>query len=268
MTTEDRTQSNAESMDNSSHSVYQAFTASCARWADRPFLHIPATATKPYATNAVDFTYGEAGAQVESLAKAYRAKGYRNPLRVGLLLENRADFFFHWLALNSLGCSVIPLHPDMPTQEMGYFLEHGEAALAVALPEAVNRLNIACADLASPPAIAASDNLEDLPPAPNAEETEAITGATECALLYTSGSTGRPKACILNNDYFLFSGHWYNTIGGMVKVIPGQERLLTPLPLNHMNAMACSTMAMIMSVFFGGILYRLIFRILFFITRT
>ncbi len=34
----------------------------------------------------------------------------------------------------------------------------------------------------------------------------------------------------------------------------GQERLLTPLPLNHMNAMACSSMAMIMS---GGCIIQL-----------
>jgi acyl-CoA synthetase (AMP-forming)/AMP-acid ligase II len=254
MTSENHSQASTPSMDNSASSVYQAFIASCTSWADRSFLHIPATATKSYASSAIDFTYGEAAAQVESRVNAYRAKGYRSPLRVGLLLENRADFFFHWLALNSLGCSVIPLHPDMPTQEMGYFLEHGEAALAVALPEAVGRLQSACAELASPPAIVASDNLEDLPQAPNTEEATIINGATECALLYTSGSTGRPKACILNNDYFLFSGHWYNTIGGMVEVIPGQERLLTPLPLNHMNAMACSTMAMIMS---GGCIVQL-----------
>jgi acyl-CoA synthetase (AMP-forming)/AMP-acid ligase II len=64
-------------------------------------------------------------------------------MRVGLLLENRAEYFIHWLALNSLGCSVIPLHPDMPTAEMGYFLEFGEAALVVTLPEALDRLHSA-----------------------------------------------------------------------------------------------------------------------------
>ncbi len=236
------------------NSVYDAFRASSEQWPDRPFLHIPATATTTYADGPVDFTYTQASSEVETLAALYQERGFCNPMRVGLLLENRAEFFFHWLALNSLGCSVIPLHPDMPTQEMGYFLEHGEAILTVALPEAVARLESACDGLTNPPAVVACDQLHTLPQAPVQDNAAAVATDTECALLYTSGSTGRPKACILDNDYFLFAGRWYNRIGGMVDVVPGQERLLTPLPLNHMNAMACSTLAMIMS---GGCIVQL-----------
>ncbi|MEP1596493.1 MAG: AMP-binding protein, partial [Halieaceae bacterium] len=200
------------------------------------------------------YSYGEAAAQVEACRVQYAQQGYGKPMRVGLLLENRAEYFFHWLALNSLGCSVIPLHPDMPTAEMGYFLEFGEAVLAIALPEAVDRLQTACAEISPPPPVVACDDLASLPVAPRQTGDTLIDRGTECALLYTSGSTGKPKGCILDNDYFLFAGHWYNTIGGLVDVEPGQERLLTPLPLNHMNAMACSTMAMIMS---GGCIVQL-----------
>src|SRR5690606_22110286 len=74
---------------------------------------------------------------------------------------------------------------------------------------------------------------------------------TECALLYTSGTTGRPKGCVLTNTYFLNSGTWYLTVGGLIQLGFGNERMLTPLPLFHMNAMATSTMTMIMS---GGCL--------------
>jgi acyl-CoA synthetase (AMP-forming)/AMP-acid ligase II len=70
---------------------------------------------------------------------------------------------------------------------------------------------------------------------------------TECGLLYTSGTTGRPKGCVLTNEYYLLAGEWYNRIGGMCAVQPGTERLITPLPMVHMNAMACSTMAMILA---------------------
>jgi acyl-CoA synthetase (AMP-forming)/AMP-acid ligase II len=68
---------------------------------------------------------------------------------------------------------------------------------------------------------------------------------SECALLYTSGTTGRPKGCVLPNEYFLYAGHWYARVGGLIAVREGEERMLTPLPVFHMNAMACSTMAMI-----------------------
>jgi acyl-coenzyme A synthetase/AMP-(fatty) acid ligase len=70
---------------------------------------------------------------------------------------------------------------------------------------------------------------------------------TECALLYTSGTTGRPKGCVLPNEYFLWAGRWYAEVGGLCSVKPGEDRLLTPLPMSHMNAMACSTMVMLLT---------------------
>ncbi|NOU07034.1 MAG: AMP-binding protein, partial [Hyphomicrobiaceae bacterium] len=36
-------------------------------------------------------------------------------------------------------------------------------------------------------------------------------------------------------------------VGGLIQLIPGEERMLTPLPLFHMNAMATSSMTMLMS---------------------
>src|SRR6202008_956656 len=63
---------------------------------------------------------------------------------------------------------------------------------------------------------------------------------SECALLYTSGTTGRPKGCVLANEYFLYAGYWYATVGGLIDVTDGEARMLTPLPVFHMNAMACS----------------------------
>ena len=68
---------------------------------------------------------------------------------------------------------------------------------------------------------------------------------SECALLYTSGTTGRPKGCVLPNEYFLYAGHWYATVGGLIALNHGSERMLTPLPVFHMNAMAYSAMAMV-----------------------
>ena len=58
---------------------------------------------------------------------------------------------------------------------------------------------------------------------------------------------------MLNNDYFTCMGDWYVNIDGYCRLTYGEERMLTPLPLVHMNAL-CSMMAMIMS---GGCIIQL-----------
>ena len=72
-------------------------------------------------------------------------------------------------------------------------------------------------------------------------------------MLYTSGTTGTPKGCMLNNEYFTCMGEWYANIDGYCRLAYAEERMLTPLPLVHMNAL-CSMMAMIMS---GGCIIQL-----------
>ena len=86
-----------------------------------------------------------------------------------------------------------------------------------------------------------------IPPAPAPMRDATPEANSECALLYTSGTTGRPKGCVLSNDYFLRCGRWYSEIGGLCTLRPGEDRLITPLPMTHVNAMAYSTLAMVLT---------------------
>ena len=71
-----------------------------------------------------------------------------------------------------------------------------------------------------------------------------VTAPGEAALLYTSGTTGTPKGCILSNEYFMEVGRLYMGLGGYCRFGLG-DRLATPLPVTHMNALAVSFMAML-----------------------
>jgi acyl-CoA synthetase (AMP-forming)/AMP-acid ligase II len=190
--------------------VFSAFERTARAHGAKPFLQ--------FLPDKVEYRYGEALEAVQAIARRYRDRGYRAGHRVALELPTSPEFLLHFLALNSLGAAVVPLNPEARPAERAYVVEHSEAAAVI------TRANL------------------DSPPPPAARES-----ASECALLYTSGTTGRPKGCLLSNFYFVNLGQRYLDEGGLCQVRPGVERLATPLPLFHMNALAVSTMAMILS---------------------
>ena len=226
-------------------SVYDAFRAAAEAHPDRTLFALPAETASRYGLNEATQSYAQAATGVDTLMQAYRDAGYRHGDRVALMLENRPEFFGHFLALNALGVSIVPLHHEMQTDELAYRLQHSEAGLLVTL-DAYRELAIdACA--ATGKTIPAVTPQESLPKTASSGRDGPNTRETEAAILYTSGSTGTPKGCLLSNDYFLLMGEWYINQGGYCVFGEDGERILTPLPVSHMNALACSFMAAVMS---------------------
>ena len=192
--------------------VHKAFEQTTRTHAAKPFLQVP--------SENVELTYAQAYQQVDALAARYAGRGYGPGHRVALRLPNGSAFLLHFLALNRIGAAVVPLNPDYRQAELDYVLGHSEAALVV---------DSSALDSFDPPRA----------PRPGP--------ASECALLYTSGTTGKPKGCLLDNAYFLAVGRRYVDEGGLCALRFGEERLITPLPLFHMNALAVSTTAMILT---------------------
>lgn len=221
------------------NSVHDFFMHSASEFADRPFLHVLEETADIYGIPAGRIRYGDLAARIDQRRRAYRDAGYGPGDRVGLLLENRPAFLEHWIALTGLGASIVPINPDLRQTELAYLASHSEMRLAVAITPRHDDLKQAAPDLT----ICGPD---DVPP-PSDQPKPSITagGDIEAALLYTSGTTGLPKGCVLNNSYFLNCGHWYRNVGGHCALRFDGERMITPLPLFHMNALACSTMAMI-----------------------
>lgn len=229
--------------------VYEVFRATAARAPGHPFLHVPASACTGYADGPLEYSYAQALAEVEALRIRYRDAGLGAGTRVALLLENRPAYFFHWFALNALGVSVVPLNPEYRAAEMGYLLAHSEVTAAVALGTRVAAVAAAAQSAGvNLPVLDEARVRDGLPRiARPGGEAPPPGRATECGLLYTSGTTGKPKGCMLSNDYFVRAGTRYANRGGYVQLEPGRSRVLTPLPLFHMNAMGGSTMGMVVT---------------------
>jgi len=227
--------------------VHAAFADTAARTPRADFLFTESVTARHYGITAGAISWGDAAAQVEALRRRYAAAGYGHGHRVGLLLENRPAFLLHWLALNALGVSVVPIHAELRAAELRYLIDHSEIALAVTLPGREDDLRRAAVEVHADLRTWVPDGPAPLPrpatPLPLAGVR--IGEETECALLYTSGTTGRSKGCILTNAYYLNAGRWYAGLGHLCTVRRDHERVITPLPLSHMNAMAFSTMLVI-----------------------
>src|SRR4030088_1453870 len=114
--------------------VFAAFQAASARNTQRPFISVLRETARAYDIATGELSYGHVQATVERLSGAYRQAGYGHGHRVGVLLENRPDFFLHWFALNALGVSLVPLNPDMRAAEFEYLIGHSEMVAALAIP--------------------------------------------------------------------------------------------------------------------------------------
>ncbi|MEP3435956.1 MAG: AMP-binding protein [Hoeflea sp.] len=239
-------------IDAGTQTIWQAFAASASRYPDRPLFNVMGETAGIYGIAPGETGYRQVHEQVTVLAAALQQKGYGPGYRVMLLLENRPEFFVWLLALNRIGASVVPVNPDLRHAELTYMTGHSEPSLIVGIASRCADLSNAAAEAGiGVPVIAPGDALPQPGPAgPVALRTDEagddLTGEEmEAALLYTSGTTGSPKGCILTNTYFLEAGRWYAGAGGLCTLTGNGERMITPLPIFHMNAMAYSFMAMV-----------------------
>jgi acyl-coenzyme A synthetase/AMP-(fatty) acid ligase len=220
--------------------LYSTFAACAERFAERPFLRAPVIATREYAAGAIEYSYASARYAVDKLRAGYQAFELVPGDRVALAFDSRLDLYLHMLAINALGASIVPLNMAGSDNELLYVIDHSDARLVTGVDDHLGRLNGLVEKLEEIRVVPAESISSDAEPASPVGELE-----TEVALLYTSGTTGMPKGCMLSNAYFLTMGRAYNELGGLCSIEAG-DRLLTPLPPNHMNALSTSFMAMMM----------------------
>ena len=226
-----------------------------ARHADKPFSRFCPRRPQAYGIAAGEITYRAAlRAGSHALIDAYRAEGYGAGHRVGILMENRPSFFLHWFALNALGVSLVPINPDLRAAELEYLIGHSEIVAAVVIPSRqARRRSRGQGHRARHPRRWTGRRAAPRSDAPAPSRARPIATANAPCSTPPAPPAGRRAACCRTNISSA-RGEWYASVGGLIALQCGTERMLTPLPVFHMNAMAYSAMAMVMT---GGCLIAL-----------
>ena len=191
-------------------------------------------------------TYGELARQTGRLARMLARRGVLPGSTVALHLHNGYQTTALFLGLMSAGYVAAPLNLLSRSRQLAGVLEHSEAGLVIGCTSHESVLREALSQMADAPACMIIDiDARDIVPADETDADETawtmpVARATDVALLmYTSGTTGQPKGVLLSHANLLAGA---TTIAGW-HGLSARDRVLSSLPLYHINGQVIATLA-------------------------
>ena len=195
------------------------------------------------------FTYREFDAAVNRAANMLSSHGVGKGDVVSLLLPNSAEYVVSYLACFKLGALAGPVNSLLKPEEMAYVVGNSEAKLilySTQFDEQVSELKREVTSLRAAVIFdderAATEGQKD---GPGAWGETVLTRDDEAIIIYTSGTTGRPKGCLLTHGNLLANARQIVEWLGFDE----DDRLLTVMPLFHMNAVSVTTVS---ALYAGG----------------
>jgi len=176
-----------------------------------------------------ELTYAHMQARVERAASGLRARGVQRGDRVLVTPRNTPDYLLSWFALMEAGAIQVPINPKSSEAEVAGFVQQVAPALVVTDPALAPLVG------AGVPLVDVAELYEAEPdgkgPAPLAESDVAV-------MIPTSGTTGRSKLVMQTHLAYVMAGEgfpWWMQL-------TADDRVMTSLPLFHINAPAYSTL--------------------------
>ncbi|HKS11263.1 MAG TPA: AMP-binding protein [Pyrinomonadaceae bacterium] len=198
---------------------------------DKPFLFSEADKRQ--------FTYGEFEAAVGHTAGMLAAHGIGKGDVVSLLLPNSVEYIVAYFACWQLGALAGPVNGHLKQQEIEYVVSNSESKLML-----VNSEFLAKVEGIDVPRVVFDDERE-ASHGFDGQGTDEITAEDEGIIIYTSGTTGKPKGCLLTHGNVIANARQISSWLGFTE----NDRLLTMMPLFHMNAVSVTTMS---ALYAGG----------------
>jgi carnitine-CoA ligase len=190
-------------------------------------------------------TFGGARTQVAATAAALRSLGVRHGDLVMTTARTSPPYLICWLALACLGAVTVPVNPRSAPAELAG-LVHQTRPRAIITDAGLASL-VADAEVAGLPELGVRDADELTSGWPGAAGTspeasgppgDGVSPSDLAVLIPTSGTTGRSKLVMQTHRAYVLAGegfpYWMGLTAG--------DRLMTSLPLFHINAPAYSVM--------------------------
>ncbi|HMT06994.1 MAG TPA: long-chain fatty acid--CoA ligase [Pyrinomonadaceae bacterium] len=220
-----------------SDNVRQLLEQRVAAYGNKPFLFSE--------TDGRQWTYAEFDHSVNGTANLLLANGIAKGDVVSLLMPNSPEYIIAYFACWKIGAIAGPVNSLLKSEEIEWVVNNSESKLLLSEPPAsaggtgdattTTRFGIpnVALDLANLPAADASGSDIFIDP-----DDDAI-------IIYTSGTTGKPKGCLLTHGNLLANAQQIAEWMGFGE----DDRLLTVMPLFHMNAVSVTTMT---ALYAGG----------------
>jgi long-chain acyl-CoA synthetase len=220
------------------------------------------------------WTYAELDRAVNRVANMLKAHGIGKSDVVSLLMPNSAEYVIAYFACWKIGAIAGPVNSLLKREEIEWVVGNSEAKVMLIGSEYVETMSPPHRSV--PPASAggaaigtglASLSVDIRPPAdaggtdlpprlvfddvaitddfPDILDPIGLSPDDEAIIIYTSGTTGKPKGCLLTHGNLIANARqiaeWMN--------FGENDRLLTVMPLFHMNAVSVTTMT---ALYAGG----------------
>lgn len=193
------------------------------------------------------YFYKEFEAAVRRTARMLAAKGIGKGDVVSLLLPNSVEYVIAYFACWQIGALAGPINSLLKSQEIAFVISNSEARALLIASEFLPLIEGIRDELTNLKAIIAFDD-------ETGATREHTTGANptadigpdhEAIIIYTSGTTGKPKGCLLTHANVIANARQISSWLGFTE----KDRLLTMMPLFHMNAVSVTTMS---ALYAGG----------------
>src|ERR1041384_7516762 len=225
-------------MADSLSNIYELLEARVTNAPDKSFLFSEA--------DGRSFTYTEFAAAVDRAAAMLSSQDIRKGDVVSLLMPNSAEYIIAYFACWKLGAMAGPVNSLLKEHEIEFVMNNSEAKAILVNSEFRDRIESIKGQL---PHLRSMIIFDDEAEATRAFKgyvgsrpvgpPEACVSDDDAIIIYTSGTTGKPKGCLLTHGNIIANARQISQWLSFTE----NDRLLTIMPLFHMNAVSVTTMS-------------------------